>query len=149
MSSDSIHGENTAEDNVPSSITRRLYISHFLSTWNSRVFEFGAVLYLASIFPGTLLPISLYALTRGASAIALSPAVGRYIDTHNRLHVVRFSIGTLHASNSLPYLTDASSLPATGCCYFLHCALAHGHGIYGRSGIQAMVVGSSCIVGVR
>lgn len=97
MSSDAINGENAAEDDVPSSITSRLYISHFLSTWNSRVFEFGAVLYLASIFPGTLLPISLYALTRGASAIALSPAVGRYIDTHNRLHVVRLSIGMLHA----------------------------------------------------
>ncbi|KAJ3979583.1 hypothetical protein F5890DRAFT_908922 [Lentinula detonsa] len=38
-----------------------LYISHFLSTWNSRVFEFGAVLYLATIYPGTLLPMSIYA----------------------------------------------------------------------------------------
>merc|ERR1712000_67280 len=42
-------------------IARRLYVSHFLSTWNSRIFEFGAVLYLASIFPGTLLPMSVYA----------------------------------------------------------------------------------------
>ncbi|KFY28471.1 hypothetical protein V491_00447 [Pseudogymnoascus sp. VKM F-3775] len=60
---------------VPPRVTNRLYISHFLSTWNSRVFEFGAALYLASIFPGTLLPMSVYALTRGASAIVFSPAI--------------------------------------------------------------------------
>ena len=70
----------------------RLYVSHFLSTWNSRLFEFGAVLFLASIFPGTLLPLSSYALVRAASAIILSPAVGRYIDNGNRLRVVQLSI---------------------------------------------------------
>lgn len=78
---------------IPPRITRRLYLSHFLSTWNSRVFEFGAVLYLATIFPGTLMPMSVYALTRGLSAIFLAPAVGQYIDTGNRLSVVRVSIG--------------------------------------------------------
>ncbi|KAF2188549.1 iron-regulated transporter [Zopfia rhizophila CBS 207.26] len=73
-------------------IKQRLYVSHFLSTWNSRVFEFGAVLYLAAVFPNTLLPMSVYAFTRGAAAILLSPAVGRYIDMGNRLQVVRLSI---------------------------------------------------------
>ncbi|KAH6689828.1 Ferroporti-1 [Plectosphaerella plurivora] len=77
---------------IPSRIARRLYLSHFLSTWNSRVFEFGAVLYLAAIFPGTLLPMSVYALARGLSAILFAPAVGRFIDTVDRLHVVRVSI---------------------------------------------------------
>lgn len=72
---------------------RRLYVSHFLSTWNSRVFEFGSVLYLATIFPGTLLPMSVYAVARAASAILLSSMVGQYIDTGNRLRVVRLSIG--------------------------------------------------------
>ncbi|KAF2017482.1 iron-regulated transporter [Aaosphaeria arxii CBS 175.79] len=79
-------------NHVPSSIKKRLYISHFLSTWNSRVFEFGAVLYLASIFPNSLRPMSIYAFTRGIASILLSPAVGRYIDTANRLQVVRSSI---------------------------------------------------------
>lgn len=72
---------------------RRLYISHFLSTCNSRVFEFGSVLYLAAIFPGTLLPMSVYALARGASAILFSSLVGQYIDREDRLKVVRLSIG--------------------------------------------------------
>lgn len=78
---------------VPTRITRRLYTSHFLSTWNSRVFEFGAVLYLAQIYPGTLLPMSLYTFARGLSAIIFAPAVGYYIDTADRLQVVRLSIG--------------------------------------------------------
>jgi solute carrier family 40 (iron-regulated transporter), member 1 len=76
------------------SIARKLYVSHFLSTWNSRVFEFGAVLYLAAAFPGTLLPLSVYAVARSLSAIVFAPAVGQYIDTGNRLQVVRASIGT-------------------------------------------------------
>lgn len=82
-----------AQDQVPTRIAYRLYTSHFLSTWNSRVFEFGAVLYLASIFPGTLMPMSAYALSRGLAAIIFAPAVGHYIDVGNRLQVVRLSIG--------------------------------------------------------
>ncbi|QVM06658.1 hypothetical protein D8B26_001365 [Coccidioides posadasii str. Silveira] len=83
--------EGPGKDISPS-VERRLYISHFLSTCNSRVFEFGAVLYLASIFPNTLLPMSVYALARGASAIVFSPAIGHYIDTGERLQVVRLSV---------------------------------------------------------
>lgn len=81
------------EGTKASSIKRRLYVSHLLSTWNSRVFEFGAVLFLAQIFPGSLLPASVYALLRAASAICLAPTVGRYVDREDRLKVVRFSIG--------------------------------------------------------
>lgn len=75
-----------------SGIKRRLYVSHFLSTWNSRVFEFGAVLFLARIFPGTLLPSSTYALVRAASAICFAPLVGRCVDQGDRLQIVRLSI---------------------------------------------------------
>lgn len=97
------HGEREGDDEnaspnqpeAPTAIARRLYLSHFLSTWNSRVFEFGAVLYLAIIFPGTLLPMSIYAFTRGLSAIVFAPSVGLYIDTGNRMQVVRLSIGEL------------------------------------------------------
>lgn len=84
-----------SNNKVPTNIARRLYISHFLSTWNSRVFEFGSTLYLAAIFPHTLLPLSVYALVRGVAAIFLSPAVGQYIDRADRLQCVRVSIGEL------------------------------------------------------
>ncbi|KYK58094.1 hypothetical protein DCS_05107 [Drechmeria coniospora] len=84
------HGHSLAEP--PVRRARPLFISHLLSTWNSRVFEFGAVLYLAVIFPDTLLPMSVYALTRGLAVILFSSAVGHYVDVGNRLRVVRVSI---------------------------------------------------------
>lgn len=91
---------NPAKQVIPTAITRRLYISHFLSTWNSRSFEFGAVLFFASIFPLTLLPLSIYALVRSGSAIIFAPMIGRAIDRRSRLPVVRFSIGKLLSSAS-------------------------------------------------
>lgn len=96
LRADILHGDSVAlTHRVSPRIAHRLYLSHFLSTWNSRVFEFGAVLYLATIFPGTLLPMSVYALTRGLSAVIFAPAIGQYIDTNDRLQVVRASIGML------------------------------------------------------
>lgn len=73
-------------------LCRRLYISHALSAWNSRLFEFGAFLFLANIYPNTLLPASVYALARAASAALLSPWLGSYIDRADRLRAVRLSI---------------------------------------------------------
>ena len=84
--------ETSNETLVPPTIARRLYVSHFLSTWNSRLFEFGSVLFLAAIYPGTLMPVSIYALVRAAAAIVFSPAIGRIIDRADRLRVVRASI---------------------------------------------------------
>jgi solute carrier family 40 (iron-regulated transporter), member 1 len=73
-------------------LTLRLYASHFFSTWNSRIFEFGAVLFLASLYPHTLRPLSAYALGRSAAAVLGARAVGAAIDTRDRLAVVRVSI---------------------------------------------------------
>ncbi|ROV97798.1 hypothetical protein VPNG_08664 [Cytospora leucostoma] len=77
---------------VPTSLALRLYVSHFLSTWNSRVFEFGAALFLASIFPGTLLQVSIYSLGRNAGYIVFAQLVGSWIERGNRLSVIRASI---------------------------------------------------------
>ena len=79
-------------DTVPRSLEIRLYVSHFLSTWNSRLFEFAAVLFLASIFPDTLLAMSIYALVRSGAAILFGQSIGSLIDRGNRLAVVRASI---------------------------------------------------------
>ncbi|CAK7274568.1 hypothetical protein SEPCBS119000_006241 [Sporothrix epigloea] len=77
---------------LPKAVVVRLYVSHFLSTWNSRLFEFAAVLFLADIFPNTLLPMSVYAIVRGLVAMVFAGAIGDYIDRGNRLAVVRVSI---------------------------------------------------------
>lgn len=110
--------ENTPNHQVPRRIVHRLYISHFLSTWNSRVFEFGAVLYLATIYPDTLLPMSAYALARGLAAILFSPLIGQYIDSCNRLKAVRLSIVVqrimVAASCVMFYLLCLHSVSSTG-----------------------------------
>ena len=77
----------------PRRILARLYISHALSTWNSRMFEFGAVIFLASIFPGTLFYASCYALFRSAAGTLLSARVGHGVDHLERLSFIRSSIG--------------------------------------------------------
>jgi iron-regulated transporter 1 len=74
------------------SLLWRLYVSHTLSTWNARTFEFGAVIFLAAIFPGTLFFASCYALFRAAAAAVLGSWVGDQVDCKNRLVLVRQSI---------------------------------------------------------
>jgi hypothetical protein len=116
--------DDVTTSGLVSEVTRRLFVSHFLSTWNSRVFEFGAVLYLANIFPQTLLPLSAYALARGASAILFSPAIGQYIDAGDRLHTVRLSIGEDLIVKIIWHHLTAFSLAA--CCgrSIMYCFLA-------------------------
>lgn len=74
-------------------VLARLYISHTLSAWNSRTFEFGAVLFLAAIFRDTLLYASVYALARALSIATLSSWLGTVVDRTDRLVTVRQSIG--------------------------------------------------------
>ncbi|KAF7546509.1 hypothetical protein G7Z17_g8390 [Cylindrodendrum hubeiense] len=113
--------------------TRRLYISHFLSTCNTRVFEFGSVLYLASIFPGTLLPMSVYAMVRGASAIVLSSLVGQYIDREDRLKVVRLSI------------VLQRTVVAASCVIFLALGRAQNASPALRAGLLVLLVIMACV----
>ncbi|KAJ0163302.1 Solute carrier family 40 member 2 [Colletotrichum tanaceti] len=131
------HGDDSAaashRNRVPPRITRRLYLSHFLSTWNSRMFEFGAVLYLATIFPGTLLPMSLYALARGLSALLFASAVGHYIDDNDRLKVVRASI-------------VFQRLAVSASCVILYVLLRGPPlGEYGRPGLLALLSLLACV----
>lgn len=88
QSSDTPNDVNTLRPGV----LKLLYTSHFLSTWNSRAFEFGSFLFLAVIYPQTLLPASVYALCRAAAAVILSSWIGDYIDGGERLSVIRLSI---------------------------------------------------------
>jgi iron-regulated transporter 1 len=95
LTSDDLQSSFRVDEAEQANIRKLLYTSHFLSTWNSRLFEFGAFLFLANIFPQTLLPASLYALCRNASAAVAAPWIGSYIDRADRLVVVRISIGTI------------------------------------------------------
>lgn len=96
-------------DTEHSRIRLRLYTSHALSTWNSRLFEFAAFLFLAKIYPSTLLPASVYALARAAVAALISPWLGSYIDSADRLRAVRLSIRMqMPRKCYISYATDTS-----------------------------------------
>ncbi|KAJ9134450.1 hypothetical protein NKR23_g10099 [Pleurostoma richardsiae] len=58
----------------------QLYVSHFLSTWNMRSYEFAVILLFASAYPQTLLPTSVRGVLTNAAALFLSPAVGNWVD---------------------------------------------------------------------
>jgi iron-regulated transporter 1 len=92
---------NGGSKNQIDSILFKLYTSHFLSVWNSRLFEFGAILFLAVITPGTLFYASTYALVRSLAAVFLASTVGQYIDRSNRLVSIRASIILQRAAVSL------------------------------------------------
>src|SRR5439155_11965806 len=74
------------------------YLSHFLFTWNDRVWEFASVILLIAAYPVTLLPSSVFGLTSTASAIIFSPTVGRWFDSTPRLKSVRIAIFTQRVS---------------------------------------------------
>ncbi|KAH3907319.1 hypothetical protein HBH56_193180 [Parastagonospora nodorum] len=94
-------------------LLHRLYTSHTLSTWNSRTFEFGAVIFLAAIFPGTLFFASCYALFRSLAAAVLGSWIGTFVDRKDRLDVVRQSIVW-------------QRLSVAGSCIVLLAMLGHG-----------------------
>lgn len=132
------------------SVLMRLYVSHTLSAWNSRMFEFGAVLFLASIFPGTLLYASIYALVRSLAAVALSSWLGAKVDSSDRLVALRHSIGKLIIVLSLgdAWASWLTAIPnsvwqripvAASCLCFM--ALFKFSGSLGISSILFVVVG--------
>lgn len=86
-----LHNDGSA-NSASKNVLYRLYTSHILSTWNSRTFEFGAVIFLAAIFPGTLFYASCYALFRSLVAAVFGSWIGSLVDKSDRLFVVRHSI---------------------------------------------------------
>ena len=133
-----VHDVPTTEDQNTRAehVKRRLYISHFLSTWNSRSFEFAALLVVARLFRETLLPVSIYALFRAGSAICFAPFIGRYVDCGDRLKAVRISISMHYYMSWSKFrnvkVSPMSSWPkASGvfvacsrCSDFYHCSIS-------------------------
>ncbi|MCJ1270058.1 hypothetical protein MMC22_009952 [Lobaria immixta] len=57
-----------------------LYLSHFLSMWNSRTYEYGAILFIQAAFPGNLLPSCINGITETVCVLISSSALGRWVD---------------------------------------------------------------------
>ncbi|KAH8148556.1 uncharacterized protein LAJ45_07267 [Morchella importuna] len=94
-STNDTHETDTHENEVV--LTKRqswsLYLSHFLSTWNARGYEFAAIIFTASAYPETLMASSIRGIITTIATLALSASVGRWCDTHpSRLQTLRITI---------------------------------------------------------
>ncbi|MCJ1387491.1 hypothetical protein MMC18_000334 [Xylographa bjoerkii] len=82
-----------------------LYVSHALSTWNARSYEFAAILFTAAAFPDTLLASSIRGLCNTVAALCLSSWIGRWIDrSQSRLRTLLLTISANRASAVLACL---------------------------------------------
>ena len=73
-----------AATNEDGSLTRSsafcLFVSHFLSMWNSRTYEYGAILFIQASFPGNLLPSSINGIAETICVLFFASALGRWVD---------------------------------------------------------------------
>ncbi|KAF5869945.1 putative iron-regulated transporter protein [Botrytis fragariae] len=72
--------EMEVEMNLNKTQAWALYLSHFLSTWNGRSYEFAAIIFTASAWPDTLVAASIRGIVRTLASICFSSTVGRWVD---------------------------------------------------------------------
>ncbi|KZV83481.1 hypothetical protein EXIGLDRAFT_625586 [Exidia glandulosa HHB12029] len=92
-----------------------LALQHFSFAWNQRTVEFALVICLVILFPDSLVPSSLVALTSALAVILLSGWIGSFVDKTNRLTMVRvflFSAYGSDASQALGHRTTLDSKSA-------------------------------------
>ncbi|TGO79228.1 hypothetical protein BELL_0039g00020 [Botrytis elliptica] len=73
-------GDEGAEMNLNKTQAWALYLSHFLSTWNGRSYEFAAIIFTANAWPDTLVAASIRGIVRTLASICFSSSVGRWVD---------------------------------------------------------------------
>lgn len=91
-SNDPVNDRVKLSSDLKNLIKSRLYVSHFLCAWNSRVYEFGIVLFIINLYPGTLFPSSLFAFCSSLSGIVLSNFVTNLVNHGARLKIIKDTI---------------------------------------------------------
>ncbi|KAF9272891.1 hypothetical protein BGZ68_001996 [Mortierella alpina] len=93
-------------------VYRKLYASHFLTSWVDRSFEFASYLLIARVFTSSLLQSSLYGLITTLAALLLSNRIGNWINILSRLDTYRITLLTqklsIVVSTLLFYVLDSS-----------------------------------------
>ncbi|KAK3692073.1 Ferroporti-1 [Podospora appendiculata] len=92
MQSPDRHPEDEGRE-IKKGLLWRLYVSHFLSTWNMRSYEFTVILLFVKAYPNTLLPTSIRGILTNGATLLLSPAIGRWVDRNaSRFHTIKTTI---------------------------------------------------------
>lgn len=69
-----------------------VYVSHFLSAWGDRMWQFGVGLFLVIISPDSLFLTALYGFAMGAAILIFGPIIGDWVDRTPRLSAARISL---------------------------------------------------------
>ncbi len=72
--------ESSTRSSVPGRALAALYVSHGLSAWGQRMWEFDIGLVLLQLQPGSLRLVSIFGLADGGLQGLLGGTVGAYID---------------------------------------------------------------------
>lgn len=70
----------------------KLYLSHALTSWVDRSFEFASYLLISKIYTSSLLQSSIYGLTTTLAALILSNQIGNWINILSRLNTYRTTL---------------------------------------------------------
>ncbi|KAF9308329.1 hypothetical protein BG003_011266 [Podila horticola] len=76
----------------------RLYLSHLLTSWVDRSFEFASYLLISRVYTHSLLQASVYGLSTTLAALLLSNRIGNWINILSRLNTYRITLFTQKAS---------------------------------------------------
>jgi len=71
---------------------RKLYLSHLLTSWVDRSFEFASYLLISQVYTASLLQVSLYGLTTTLVALVLSSRIGHWINLLSRINTYRVTL---------------------------------------------------------
>ncbi|XP_052081265.1 solute carrier family 40 member 1-like [Mytilus californianus] len=71
-----------------------VYISHFLSAWGDRMWQFGIGLFLIELEPDSLQLVAIYGFISGAMTLLFSTVIGDWVDRTARLKAARLSLAT-------------------------------------------------------
>ncbi|KAG0328322.1 hypothetical protein BGZ99_005675 [Dissophora globulifera] len=73
-------------------VDRKLYLSHLLTSWVDRSFEFASYLLISRVYTTSLLQASIYGLSTTLIALVLSPRIGNWINILSRLQTYRVTL---------------------------------------------------------
>ena len=93
LKSQPLHATSKGDGELTPKHAFYLYLSHFLSMWNSRVYEFAAIIFIQHAFPGNLLATSINGIADTVCVLLFSSALGRWVDgAPSRLHTLLTTI---------------------------------------------------------
>jgi solute carrier family 40 (iron-regulated transporter), member 1 len=128
-----------------------LYVSHFLSTWGQRAWEFLVGLVMLEIHPSSLLLVSIFGLCDAAAVVIFGPAVGTFVDSMPRLkaastmYIIQNTAVAVSAASCLTLVFKWGTLANTSAAA---AATSPHHGVaYWIFVVIAMVTGSISSIG--